>query len=110
MTPMDRDDLDRAVEALCEAYPKAFFDNPRQRRPLKHNIAKDIHADVAANPGSELAFYDIDATLGWYCSNVGYQKGSSVAGTARLSLNGTKAGTVTRGGSAGGSDPRRCDF
>jgi sRNA-binding protein len=95
MNVMDRDDLDRAIEALCEMYPKAFFANPRLRRPLKHNIVKDIKADLAEDPESELRFYDIDQAFAWYCGHVSYHKACSVAGTARLNLAGNKAGTVT---------------
>jgi hypothetical protein len=51
---MERDDRDRAIETLCELYPKAFFENPRLRRPLKHDIAKDIKKEMAADPDSEL--------------------------------------------------------
>jgi ProP effector len=95
MSVMDRDDLERAIEALCEAYPKTFFMNPRLRRPLKLNIAKDVKADLATDPDSELKLYDIDQALEWYCSHVGYYKACSVAGAARINLAGTKAGTVT---------------
>jgi sRNA-binding protein len=92
---MERDDRDRAIEALSEMYPKAFFENPRQRRPLKHDIAKDIKKDLAANPDCELRYYDIDDAVAWYTSHVGYYKACDTAGTPRLNLQGAKAGTVT---------------
>ena len=95
MNTIDRDDLERAIEALCEAYPKTFFINARLRRPLKLNIAKDIRADLAKDPDQELKFYDIDRALEWYCNHVGYYKACSVAGTPRINLAGTKVGTVT---------------
>jgi sRNA-binding protein len=95
MNVIDRDDLESAVEALCEAYPKTFFINARLRRPLKLGIAKDVKADLATDPDNELKFYDIDRTLEWYCGHVGYLIASSVAGAARINLAGTKAGTVT---------------
>ena len=63
---IDRDDRERAIEALCEAYPKAFFVEGRTRRPLKIGIEDDIKADLAKNSDSELRFYDIDDALEWY--------------------------------------------
>jgi sRNA-binding protein len=96
MSVIDRDDLERAIEALYEAYPKTFSMNARLRRPLKLNIAKDIKADIAKDPDSELKYYDIDQALEWYCGHVSYLKESSVAGAARINLAGAKAGTVTQ--------------
>jgi len=92
---IERDDIERGVEALSETYPKAFFVNGRLRRPLKLGIAKDIKADLAADPDSELKFYDIDQVLAWYTNHVGYQNACSVAGAVRVDLDGAKAGTVT---------------
>ena len=95
MNIVERDDRERALEVLCETYPKAFFNNPRLRRPLKQGILQDIKADLAAHPDSELKFYNVDDAVDWYCSHVGYHKGSSVAGTPRINLKGDRAGTVT---------------
>jgi sRNA-binding protein len=92
---MERDDIERGVEVLSETYPKTFFTNGRLRRPLKVGIAKDIKADLAADPSSELKFYDIDQVLAWYTNHVGYQYACSFAGATRVALNGAKAGTVT---------------
>jgi sRNA-binding protein len=92
---MERDDIERCIEALSEIYPAAFFASGRLRRPLKIGIAKDIKADVAADPDSELKFYDIDQVLAWYTNHVGYQNACSVAGAVRVNLDGAKAGTVT---------------
>jgi hypothetical protein len=92
---IDRDERDRAVEVLCEMYPKTFFSNPRQRRPLKHGILQDINADLAAHPDSELKFHDIEDTVDWYCSHVGYHRACSIAGTPRINLKGERVGTVT---------------
>lgn len=38
MSIIEKDDRERAIEVLCETYPKAFFSKPRLRRPLKHGI------------------------------------------------------------------------
>ena len=71
MPVVDRDDLDRGVEALCEAYPKAFFPVGRMRRPLKKDIAADdISVDLREKPDSELIFYDVETVIGWYCGHV----------------------------------------
>jgi sRNA-binding protein len=92
---MERDDIERCIEALSEIYPAAFFVSGRLRRPLKIGIAKDIKADLAADPDSELKFSDIDQVLAWYTNHVGYQYACSVAGVMRVDLDGAKAGTVT---------------
>jgi sRNA-binding protein len=91
----DPDDLSRAIEALSEAYPRAFFVNGRLRRPLKHDIARDIKTAIAKDPSSELGFYDIDDAVDWYQGNVGYNLACSTAGTPRLDLDGNRVGTVT---------------
>jgi sRNA-binding protein len=95
MNAIDRNDLESAIEAPCEAYPKTFFMNARLRRPLKLDIVKDIKADLKADPDSELKFYDIDQALEWYCGHAGYYRTCSIAGAARINLAGTKVGTVT---------------
>jgi sRNA-binding protein len=95
MPVMERDDLERALEALAEAYPKAFFVEGRSRRPLKAHIELDIKRDSATDPDSELKFYDIEAAVDWYRSHVGYVKSCSIAGTLRLDLQGRAVGKVT---------------
>ena len=92
---IDRDDKERAVEALCEAYPKAFFSEGRTRRPLKVGIEDDIKADLAKSSDSELRFCDINDALEWYRGHVGYQVNSGVAGAIRLDLNGNAVGKIT---------------
>jgi sRNA-binding protein len=88
-------DRDHAIEILCELYPKAFFLNPRQRKPLKHDIIKDIKAEIAKDPNHELRFYDIDDALAWYCNHISYHINSSVPGTKRVDLNGKSIGAIT---------------
>jgi hypothetical protein len=95
MTLIERDDRERAVEALCETYPETFFLNGRQRRPLKSNILQDIKADIAAHPDSELRFYNIECAIDWYCTHVGHHKCCSIAGVHRVDLKGNRVGTVT---------------
>jgi hypothetical protein len=92
---MDRDDRERAIEALCEAYPKTFFADGRNRRPLKIRIEEDIKADISNTNNNELRFYNIDDTIDWYRTHVGYQLACSIAGAIRLDLGGSAAGKIT---------------
>jgi len=90
---IQRDDRERAVEALCEAYPKTFFAIGQTRRPLKIGIEEDIKAEICSD--SELRFYDIDDTLEWYRTHVGYQLACASAGAIRLDLASNVAGKIT---------------
>jgi len=92
---MDRDDRERAIEALCEVYPKTFVAEGRNRRPLKIGIEEDIKADISNTNDSELRFYNIDDTIEWYRTHVGYQLNCSVPGAVRLDLAGNAAGKIT---------------
>jgi sRNA-binding protein len=78
-----------------EVLPENVFVESKQRRPLKLSIVKDIEANIAKDQENELRFYDIADAVSWYCSHVGYQVACSVAGAARLDLQGKKAGAVT---------------
>jgi sRNA-binding protein len=78
-----------------EVLPENVFVECKQRRPLKLSIVKDIEANIAKDQENELRFYDIADAVSWYCSHVGYQVACSVAGAARLDLQGKKAGAVT---------------
>jgi hypothetical protein len=40
-----RTDNERVIRMLCEHYPKCFSEEPKQRRPLKPDIAADIVRD-----------------------------------------------------------------
>jgi sRNA-binding protein len=92
---LDRDDRERAIEALAEAYPKAFFTVGKTRKPLKVGIEDDIKADLSKDANNELRFYDIDHALEWYRNHVGYQMACSIAGAIRLNLDGKAAGKIT---------------
>lgn len=78
-----------------EVLPENVFVESKKRRPLKLSIVKDIEANIAKDQENELRFYDIADAVSWYCSHVGYQVACSVAGAARLDLQGKKAGAVT---------------
>jgi sRNA-binding protein len=88
---LTREDKENVVRMLVENYPKCFFDNPRQRRPLKKNIADDIIADKNFQVADEL----IVAALDWYESNIGYSYALANAGATRIDLNGNVANVVT---------------
>jgi hypothetical protein len=91
----DRDDCERAIEALCEAYPKKFFAIGKTRKPLKIDIEDDIKSDICKHD-SELRHYNIDDALEWYRTHVGYQMACSTAGAIRLDLDGKAAGKITK--------------
>jgi hypothetical protein len=90
-----REERDRAIKALAKEYPKAFFVNTIQRKPLKLGIEKDIEADLAqADDNSPLLDYDIADAVAGYMWHVGYQS-NCVAGTNRVDLEGKPVGKVT---------------
>src|SRR6266851_457107 len=86
-----REDKENVARMLVENYPKCFFDNPRQRRPLKKNIAADVVADKNLEVADEL----IIAAVDWYKSNIGYSYGLANAGATRIDLNGDVVSKVT---------------
>jgi ProP effector len=91
----DRDECERAIEALSEAYPKTFVLTGKARKPLKIGIEDDIKAELLKSADNELRFYDIDDALEWYRSHVGYQLACAVPGATRFDLEGKAAGKIT---------------
>ncbi len=89
-TRPNRNDSENVVRMLCATYPKCFFEEPRQRKPLKHNIAADIIADPEFNVSPGM----ITAAVEWYMSHVGCDY-NTFAGSKRLDLDGREVGTVT---------------
>jgi sRNA-binding protein len=75
---------------LCDHYPKCFFETPKQRRPLKKDIAIDLVKD-----GFEVAPEMINAAVEWYKTHIGYHYAMATAGAKRVDLKGTEVGTVT---------------
>jgi sRNA-binding protein len=86
-----RSDNEQVVRMLCEQYPKCFFDEPRQRRPLKQNIV----ADLVKDPDFDVAPELIESAVNWYRSHIGYDYAVSTIGSKRIDLNGREVGTVT---------------
>ena len=86
-----RDEQEQVVHMLCDHYPKCFFDNPMQRRPLKKNIAADIVKDSNFQADSDR----IIAAVDWYKSHISYDYALSAIGVKRIDLTGAEVGTVT---------------
>jgi sRNA-binding protein len=84
-----REEVESAIELLSELYPKCFFLDPGQRRPLKKNIETDLIRD-----GIQLAHELLRAAIDWYESHFGY-KLALQTGAKRIDLTGKEVGTVT---------------
>ena len=54
-------DHNEVIRVLAEHYPRCFFDDARQRRPIKKNII----ADIEAQKPEELDPYDIQSAIDW---------------------------------------------
>jgi sRNA-binding protein len=84
-----RQETEDVIRMLADSYPKCFFEEQKLRRPLKHNILADLHAD-----GIPLAREPVEAAVGWYQGSFGYLY-SLQAGAKRIDLNGAEVSTVT---------------
>jgi sRNA-binding protein len=87
-----RTDNEEVIRMLCKHYPACFFEEARQRRPLKKNIAADIISDHDFAVAPEM----IKAAVEWYGSHISSDYAMSVAGTKRVDLDGHEVGTVTK--------------
>jgi sRNA-binding protein len=87
---ISRDENETTIRQLVNKYPKCFFEDPRQRIPLKKNIAADLQMD-----GFPAAYEVIVSAVEWYMSHFAYQYALQ-AGAKRINLNGKEAGTVTQ--------------
>ena len=86
---ISRDESEQAIQQLAELYPKTFFLDPPQRKPLKKNIIADLQRDGAPF-APELLASAVDS----YQTHFGYQYALQ-AGAKRVDLNGREVGTVT---------------
>jgi sRNA-binding protein len=84
-------DHNEIIGKLARLFPKAFFEDGRQRVPLKPNITADIEKLGCA----DLIGVDVAGAVDWYMSHIGYQIGSSTAGRMRVDLNGNAVRKVT---------------
>ena len=85
----NREESEATIRLLADRYPKCFFENPQQRKPLKKNIMVDLQ-----NDGVSVASDLLTAALNWYTSHFGYQY-TLQAGIKRVDLNGKEVGIVT---------------
>jgi sRNA-binding protein len=85
---MHRDERDARIKYLADKYPKCFFEDPHQRRPLKHNIIEDLEKENVLNHEALVQVLD------WYKNHFAYRY-AIIAGADRIDLDGNKAGTVT---------------
>jgi len=84
-------DHNEVIRVLEEHWPRCFFDDPRQRRPIKKNILVDIEAQKP----KELEPYDIAAAIDWYCGHYAYWKVLAMPGNQRIDLDGKPVDRVT---------------
>jgi sRNA-binding protein len=83
-----RADRDEIIAHLAQRFPKCFFVDPPQRRPLKHTVIDDLEREDVLDREKLAQAGD------WYCSHFSYEY-ALVAGNERVDLDGKKAGTVT---------------
>jgi sRNA-binding protein len=79
------------VAKLARLFPKTFFEEPRQRVPLKENITADIEKLGCA----DLTGADVEAAVDFYTSHIGYYICSATAGRTRIDLDGKPGKKVT---------------
>ena len=85
----NREDSENIVTMLVDKYPRCFFENPQQRRPLKKTILADLEKD-----GFPVTYEQLVAGVEWYQSHFGYQY-AITAGAKRIDLGGNEVATVT---------------
>lgn len=78
------------LPALIARYPQTFFEDPKERKPLKIGVHKDILADET----NQLAAYQLTSALRWYTGALGYQL-SIKQDVDRVDLAGEAAGQVS---------------
>ena len=84
-----REESEEGVRILAKTYPRCFFEQPEQRRPLKKNIIDDLIKD-----GAPMAPELITASVEWYQTHLGYQL-CLLAGRKRVDLHGKEGNAVT---------------
>jgi sRNA-binding protein len=83
-----RHDRDELISHLAASFPKCFFEDPGQRRPLKRGIIADLEQQKVLDHNKLIQALD------WYESHFTYRR-SLIAGAERVDRDGRKAGTVT---------------
>ena len=88
---MFKQDHNEIIARLAHLFPKTFFENPRQRAPLKIDIVSDIEKQGCA----ELIGVDLGEAVEWYISHIGYAYCMATPGKARVDLDGNQVSKVT---------------
>ena len=88
---MHGQDHKEIIAKLASLFPKAFFENPKQRVPLKQNIVVDVEKQGCR----DLIGIDVGAAIDYYMTHIGYQICLSTPGTARVDLEGHPVSRVT---------------
>jgi sRNA-binding protein len=83
-----RDERDEFIRHLATTFPRAFFENPEQRLPLKKNIVGDIVRQ------STTALSTAEQAVGWYESHYAYQR-KILTGAERIDLDGKPVTKIT---------------
>jgi sRNA-binding protein len=83
-----RDERDELVRHLAFTFPKAFFENPEQRLPLKKNILEDLTRNCTTEPST------LEQAVGWYESHFAYRR-KILSGAARIDLDGKPVAKIT---------------
>jgi len=86
---LTREETDDFIHKLAREYPKCFFEDPRQRVPIKKSIAADL-----ATAGFGATYDELVLVIQFYEQGFGYLYALQ-AGTKRVDLSGKAAGTVT---------------
>lgn len=84
-----REESEHTIRLLVDRYPKCFFADPQQRRPLKKNIVADLQKD-----GLPVARELLVPAVDWYRSHFGYLYALQ-AGAKRVDLFGKETAAVT---------------
>ena len=79
------------IAKLAALFPKAFFEEPKKRVPLKSAIV----ADVQKQGCDELMGFDVGTAIDFYMSHLGYQMSLRAPGKPRVDLNGKLVSKVT---------------
>jgi ProP effector len=86
-----RTDITEVIDALVERFPRAFFADPSQTKPLAVGVKEKILQQM-----STLAPKTVADALRRYAGSPDYLK-ATIEGAARMDLDGQAAGVVTKG-------------
>jgi ProP effector len=86
-----RTDITEVIDELVERFPRAFFADPSQMKPLAVGVKEKILQQM-----STLAPKTVADALRRYAGSSDYLK-ATVEGAARMDLDGQAAGVVTKG-------------